>query len=175
MKTFDDSILGKSITKKLYKVIPDNKMETVLESIRDVLMEGRIIKIILDVNKPYIYYEKRAVSGEEEEAAPATLDAAVKSVEMEELDYHDDISALAVLAQLFDSVRHEGYEVSHILTGSSRSLLRACELTGREDMLFGVPLSQSIDDVPNDVVIVCGSPHKESFPEDIKYVIKGTF
>jgi hypothetical protein len=151
----------------------DNLLSQLAQYMR--LPENKYIqKVIIDAERPYLYFEKLVQKEDAPPEAGVTFHDAIRKSPMTEIEVDPVIAATSPLKyvdEMFRAIAKEGYETSHILIGSKSLLFKWIDLPKNSDRLFGTPLHK-VSDIPNDVVIACASETRVGDPDDIEFSIK---
>lgn len=167
--TFDP---GSLVTQKKYKAISDiTVLDKVIDAVREVLMEGYVTRLVLDASKPFVYYEKKAPL--DKESTPITIDTVLSTVEMEDVEV-GEADLANCLKKLFDLVTSSGLEAHSIVVNSLSNTFKKAGLHPNpiKPTLFGVPVIQNSASLPEETLLVCAAPHRESPLEEIKKIFK---
>lgn len=129
-------------------------------------------RIILDVTKPYIHVEKYVKGVPNPDEEQELFDAVLKERPMLEYVPEKKISPYEYLYNMFRVITDEGLEVSLIFVGNMAVLDRWLPISKKNPRICGVVVKR-LNNVPDDLIIVCGAEWSEALPEDIKYTVKG--
>jgi hypothetical protein len=131
-------------------------------------------RVILDVNKDFIHVEKLVKGTPDPDELFKRFDASIRGNQIHEYSPKDEnLSSAEQFLDMFRQVSDEGLEISFIVCGNLVRLSSWIRIPLRNPKLFGVNVVQ-IGNIPDDVVLVCGSEWKEAEPEDITFSVKGT-
>ena len=130
-------------------------------------------KIIVDVSRPYLYFEKLVRKEEVPPETDLSFHDAIRIVPMEEVVFDNgvDITPLQYIDQMFRIITNHGYETGHILIGKKSGIFKWLDLPRSHERLFGTPLHK-IAEIPDDVIIACAAKTRECDPEDIQLSVK---
>jgi len=157
-------------------VVRPKGTEEQLGVLRPLLDNPDVLRVVLDKSRPFFLVERRSLHEEEALSTEQALHDAVRQSPMEEYTAEGGKSAAAQMLDFFEAIGSEGLEVSHLLAGSKKAFeswlgVRLPRL--QIPRVFGVRV-YFLTQLPDDVVLACGSLAKESMPGEIKFSIKGT-
>lgn len=153
---------------------PDNLLAQLGQYLKEP--ENRFVqKIVVDATKQYIYVEKKVPKEKAVDQVGMTLHEAIRLVPMEEVSPDNGVTPTPMwwVVEAFKKVNNNGYETSHALVGGKSSVYPWLGVSRSSKHLFGVPL-YIVGEIPDDVLIICGSRVRDADPEDIEYSVKVT-
>lgn len=145
-------------------------VENLVTMVRKILEDNPYTQeLILRVGKPI---EIARLVKSDEVPEPVTVHDTVRTRQMEEYDSTDSSAEVAIMG-MFNILDKESLFPTCFLIGVQSRLYKWLDIPRRSTMVCGVELSKS-DQIPDDVVILCGSPVKGGQPEDIELSVKTT-
>lgn len=129
-------------------------------------------RVILDVTKSYIHVERLVKGVADQDEEQERYDNVLRTCPMNEYAPDAKLAPYEYLFKLFKQVTDEDLEVTHVLVGSLQMLHKWVALSTRSPKLYGVRVKQ-LRNIPDDVIIICGSEWLEAEPEDVRYTVKG--
>lgn len=132
-------------------------------------------KVVLEVGTPYIYIEKLVPSDEAGKVPTTTLKDIIRSRAMEEYDPESiPKDPWVQLWDMFSIVKKEGLEIGFIAIGSKLTFQKwlGIRIPTTSMDLFGIPV-EVVEDLPEDVFVVCGTESRIAEPEDVLFSLKG--
>ena len=129
-------------------------------------------KIVLEVGAPHIYVEKLVPEQEAGDIPQLSIHDAIRTNRMEE--YEGELAeGFDVLWDMSQTIRAEGYEIGFIVIGNKTKFQKwfGRRLVNTDMTFFGVPV-RVVPEVPEDVVIMCGTEDRTADVGDIKFSMK---
>jgi hypothetical protein len=134
-------------------------------------------KIVFEAGSNSVYIEKLVPEGQVLDVPTLTLHEVIRIQRMEEYDQDEASDKLTGLTQIwgmYSVINKEGYEVSHIAIGDKAKFQKwvGVRIPATDMNFFGTPVTV-IGDIPEDVVIVCGSKNRVAETDEILFSVKG--
>lgn len=166
-----------SNSSKVRELLPrPTTVDELMVVVKKAIEGGGVSKLVIDGDKPHIMVERAAKESEGGISIERALYDAVRSASMEEYVPDGQKDPFRQLNEMFAMVQLEGLEVSFILSGQRQTFqdwLKVRFPKTQAAKIFGIGV-HFVTDMPNDAVIVCGSPVRESDPSDVRFSVKGS-
>lgn len=140
---------------------------SVLGQILEYSLDSSLRRIIIEPERGHVRIESYVAAGDTDHSPYGFVRQKVLAeYVLEEGPPHEE------LFKIFDQIRQEEFEVTHILCGGTafNSWIR---LPKKARSVFGTPILVS-PELPADVFIVCGASDREASIEDVEYSLKVT-
>lgn len=161
-------------------------VDGVMDTIREIILKGKVIGISVKWGEPIIY-ERYVAEGEEVDPSESTQSFAelspmdvVRNVDMEEFDeaeyQMEHMDGPARLMWMYLLLENQGYTVTHVLLAEESdfwSWIGIMPTTAKDmDRFLGARVVRD-KALPDNVFLLCGSPHRGATVAEIKFVLKG--
>lgn len=131
-------------------------------------------KIVLEVGVPHIYIEKLVSQDEAGNLPVVSLKDVIRTRPIEEYEPESKMNAFEHFMEMFNIVQKEGLEVGFIAVGNKTSFQKwlGVRIPTTDMRLFGIQVSV-VEDLPDDVFVLCGTRTRMADPDDVEYSLKG--
>jgi hypothetical protein len=174
---------GKVITAQVQ--LPDT-VDGVVDALREIILKGNVTGISVKNGEPIIY-ERFVPEGAEIAPEDSTHGFAelkpldiLRNVQMDEFDESDygmeHLDGPSRLMWMFILLENQGYSVTHMVMSKQSQLWNwlgiGYKSASHMDKLLGARLIME-EALPENVFLLCGSPHRGATVAEIKFALKG--